>query len=177
MTVALTPKLVAPGEGRTVMLFGVRFGYKVVSADSGGSLAVLKVGIPAKTLVKPHSHSREDEFSLLLSRNGRGPYRRPGAGGVPGRLSGQAPRHPACHMARGQRSREGGRDSLPRRAGGATSRSWRRFWPGTARPEHHQLAGELWHNYLQRLDRRPGTHLRGQALTPRPRLAVGPLPR
>lgn len=61
-----TPKLVAPGEARTVRLFGVRFDYKVESADSGGSLAVLEVEIPAKTLVKPHNHSREDEFSLVL---------------------------------------------------------------------------------------------------------------
>src|SRR5262245_61322900 len=67
MAEAFTPKLVAPGEGKTVMLFGVRFSYKVVSADSGGSLAVLEVEIPAGTLVKPHNHSREDEFSLVLS--------------------------------------------------------------------------------------------------------------
>ena len=48
-------------------LFGVRFDYKVESADSGGSLAVLEVEIPAKTLVKPHNHTREDEFSLILA--------------------------------------------------------------------------------------------------------------
>ena len=62
-----TPRLVAPGEGTTVRLFGVRFDYKVESADSGGSLAVLEVEIPAKTLVKPHNHTREDEFSLILA--------------------------------------------------------------------------------------------------------------
>ena len=67
MTEGFSPKLVAPGEGKIVMLFGVRFSYKVVSADCGGSLAVLEVEIPARTLVKPHSHSREDEFSLVLS--------------------------------------------------------------------------------------------------------------
>jgi quercetin dioxygenase-like cupin family protein len=67
MTEAFPPKVVAPGEGKTVMLFGVRFGYKVVSEDSAGRLAVLEVEIPARTLVKPHSHAREDEFSLVLS--------------------------------------------------------------------------------------------------------------
>ncbi len=67
MTSAFSPKMVAPGEGKTVMLFGVRFTYKVVSTDSGGSLAVLEVEIPAGTLVKPHNHSREDEFSLVVS--------------------------------------------------------------------------------------------------------------
>jgi quercetin dioxygenase-like cupin family protein len=61
------PRVVAAGEGKTVMLFGVRFGYKVVGEDSGGRLAVLEVEIPAKTLVKPHTHTREDEFSLVLS--------------------------------------------------------------------------------------------------------------
>ena|SRR6266568_7936739 len=67
MTSAFSPKMVAPAEGKTVMLFGVRFTYKVVSTDSGGSLAVLEVEIPAGTLVKPHNHSREDEFSLVVS--------------------------------------------------------------------------------------------------------------
>ena len=40
---SLSPKLVAPGEGKTVELFRVRFDYKVESADSGGSLAVLEI--------------------------------------------------------------------------------------------------------------------------------------
>jgi quercetin dioxygenase-like cupin family protein len=62
-----SPKLVAPGEGKTVELFRVRFDYKIESADSGGNLAVLEVEIPARTLVKPHNHSREDEFSLVLA--------------------------------------------------------------------------------------------------------------
>ena len=38
-----------------------------MSGDSGGRLAVLEVEIPPRTLVKPHSHAREDEFSLVLS--------------------------------------------------------------------------------------------------------------
>jgi hypothetical protein len=44
-----SPKLVVPGEGKTVELFRVRFDYKVESADSGGSLAVLEIEIPART--------------------------------------------------------------------------------------------------------------------------------
>jgi len=66
MAAIFSPRMVAPGEGKTVMLFGVRFSYKVESGDSGGSLAVLEVQIPAKTLVKPHTHAREDEFSLVV---------------------------------------------------------------------------------------------------------------
>ena len=61
------PKVVPPGEGRTVMLFSVRFDYKVTSADSGGDLAALEVTIPPRTLVKPHNHSREDEFTVVLA--------------------------------------------------------------------------------------------------------------
>ena len=61
-----SPKVISPGEGKTVMLFGVRFSYKVEHADSGGTLAVMEVEIPPHTLVKPHNHTREDEFSLVL---------------------------------------------------------------------------------------------------------------
>lgn len=67
MSTPSTPRLVAPGEGKTVMLFGVRFDYKVVTADSGGGLAMMEVEIPAGTLVKPHNHTREDEYSLILA--------------------------------------------------------------------------------------------------------------
>lgn len=66
MTPPFSPKLIAAGEGKSVALFGVRFRYKVESADSAGRLAVLEVEIPAHTLVKPHTHSREDEFSLVV---------------------------------------------------------------------------------------------------------------
>lgn len=62
----MEPKVIAPGAGKTVQLFGVRFSYKVETADSGGTLAVMEVEIPAHTLVKPHNHTREDEFSLVL---------------------------------------------------------------------------------------------------------------
>jgi quercetin dioxygenase-like cupin family protein len=61
-----SPKVIAPEEGKTIMLFGIRFSYKVETADCGGTLAVLEVEIPPHTLVKPHNHTREDEFSLVL---------------------------------------------------------------------------------------------------------------
>jgi quercetin dioxygenase-like cupin family protein len=67
MSGAFSPKVVAPEDGARVKLFGVRFNYKVVSADSGGALAALEVEIPPGTLVKPHSHAQEDEFSLVLA--------------------------------------------------------------------------------------------------------------
>ena len=66
MSAAPRVKQVTPGDGKTVKLFGVRFDYKIEHADSGGNLAVLEIEIPAKTLVKPHSHTREDEYTLVL---------------------------------------------------------------------------------------------------------------
>jgi quercetin dioxygenase-like cupin family protein len=60
-------RYIAPDEGKVVQLFGVRFNYKVDSTASGGHLAVLEVNIPPGTLVKPHRHSREDEYSIVLS--------------------------------------------------------------------------------------------------------------
>ena len=67
MATAPAAKLVEPGQGKTIMLFAVRFDYKVTSADSGGALAALEVTIPPRTLVKPHYHSREDEFTVVLA--------------------------------------------------------------------------------------------------------------
>jgi quercetin dioxygenase-like cupin family protein len=67
MSTAPAAKLVEPGQGRTIMLYAVRFDYKVTSADSGGALSALEVTIPPGTLVKPHNHSREDEFTVVLA--------------------------------------------------------------------------------------------------------------
>lgn len=63
----MSPKIVGPGDGRTVRLFGVEFSYKIESGDSAGTLAAMEVVIPPKTLVKPHNHANEDEFSLIMS--------------------------------------------------------------------------------------------------------------
>jgi quercetin dioxygenase-like cupin family protein len=51
----------------TVVLFGVQFQYRLETANTDGRAAVLEVTIPPRTLVKPHQHSKEDEFSLILS--------------------------------------------------------------------------------------------------------------
>jgi quercetin dioxygenase-like cupin family protein len=63
---ATNPKHIAPSEGRKLSLFQVGFDYKVVHEDSGGELSILEVAIPPKTLVKPHVHTRETEFSIIL---------------------------------------------------------------------------------------------------------------
>jgi quercetin dioxygenase-like cupin family protein len=61
-----TVKVMPSGEQKTIMLFAVRFDYKVTGADTGGALAALEVTIPPRTLVKPHNHSREDECTVVL---------------------------------------------------------------------------------------------------------------
>ena len=60
-------RIVPPGGGDVVRLFGVRFLYKIAQPHSDGALSVLEVEIPAKTLVKPHTHTREDEYSIVLA--------------------------------------------------------------------------------------------------------------
>jgi quercetin dioxygenase-like cupin family protein len=50
-----------------VALFAVEFAYRLETANTDGRAAVLEVTIPPQTLVKPHQHSKEDEFSLILA--------------------------------------------------------------------------------------------------------------
>jgi quercetin dioxygenase-like cupin family protein len=63
----MEPKVVLPDEARTLSLYDVQFRYGITSAETDGRLALLEVTIPPRTLVKPHAHSKEDEFSLVLS--------------------------------------------------------------------------------------------------------------
>jgi quercetin dioxygenase-like cupin family protein len=63
----MRPALYEPPSHRTVALFGVEFAYRLETANTDGRAAVLEVTIPPRTLVKPHQHSKEDEFSLILS--------------------------------------------------------------------------------------------------------------
>jgi quercetin dioxygenase-like cupin family protein len=63
----MRPAVQDESSQRTVALFRVGFAYRLVGDDTDGSVAVLEVTIPPKTLVKPHQHSKEDEFTLVLS--------------------------------------------------------------------------------------------------------------
>jgi quercetin dioxygenase-like cupin family protein len=63
----MRPAINEPSSQSTVALFRVAFAYRLEATHTDGSLAVLEVTIPPRTLVKPHQHSREDEFSLVLS--------------------------------------------------------------------------------------------------------------
>ena len=61
------PRIVMPDEGKRVTLYEVGFRFLVQSQDSGGTLAIVETEIPSGTLVKPHRHTREDEFSYVLA--------------------------------------------------------------------------------------------------------------
>jgi quercetin dioxygenase-like cupin family protein len=62
----MEPKVVLPDEGSSVRLNDVVFRYGVGAAETEGRLSMLEVTIPPRTLIKPHAHTREDEFSLVL---------------------------------------------------------------------------------------------------------------
>ena len=61
------PASVSSASVDAVTLYGVRFSYILRGADTGGALAVVETEIPPGTLVKPHVHVREDEYSIVLS--------------------------------------------------------------------------------------------------------------
>ncbi len=62
----MEPQIVGADEGRRVSLFDVAFRYGLVSGQTDGALAILEVVIPPGRLVKPHRHSKEDEFTLVI---------------------------------------------------------------------------------------------------------------
>lgn len=62
----MVPKVVRPEEARRISLYDVVFRYGIGSDETDGALSMLEVTIPPRTLVKPHMHTREDEFTLIL---------------------------------------------------------------------------------------------------------------
>jgi quercetin dioxygenase-like cupin family protein len=59
-------KVVLPGEAKTLQLYDVGFRWGIGAEQTDGAVSILEVTIPPKTLIKPHLHTREDEFSLVL---------------------------------------------------------------------------------------------------------------
>jgi quercetin dioxygenase-like cupin family protein len=62
----MVPKVVLADESNQIQLYDVRFRYGVGSAETDGGLSMLEVTVPPKTLIKPHMHTREDEFTFVL---------------------------------------------------------------------------------------------------------------
>ena len=62
----MKPLVIHADEARHISLYDVRFRYGIGSEESDGTISILEVTIPPRTLVKPHAHGREDEFTLVL---------------------------------------------------------------------------------------------------------------
>jgi quercetin dioxygenase-like cupin family protein len=65
--VPMEPKVIRPDDAQRISLNDVGFNCGIGAAQSDGTLSMLEVTIPPKTLIKPHLHTREDEFSLVLA--------------------------------------------------------------------------------------------------------------
>lgn len=59
-------RVVQPNDEKTLQLYDVVFRWGVGAEETNGALSLLEVTIPPRTLIKPHRHTREDEFSLVL---------------------------------------------------------------------------------------------------------------
>jgi quercetin dioxygenase-like cupin family protein len=55
-----------PGEGKEGNLGTVGVTFKLWSEDTGGALSVVEHPFPVGALVPPHTHTREDEYSIVL---------------------------------------------------------------------------------------------------------------
>ncbi len=60
-------KVVRTDEAGAVRLNDTIFRYGVGTDETEGRLSILEVTIPPRTLIKPHLHTREDEFSFVIS--------------------------------------------------------------------------------------------------------------
>ena len=60
-------KVIRPDDARSVTLKKTLFRYGIGADETDGRLSMLEVTIPPRTLIKPHIHTNEDEFSLVLS--------------------------------------------------------------------------------------------------------------
>jgi quercetin dioxygenase-like cupin family protein len=58
--------LLSPQEGKSVRLGGLGVDFKVSGEQTGGLFSVVEHPIEPGPLVRPHMHTREDEFSYVL---------------------------------------------------------------------------------------------------------------
>src|SRR5215207_5137893 len=57
--------VVRPGEGRAGELGSVGVVFKLWGHDTGGALSVVEHPFAVGALVEPHTHTREDEYSIV----------------------------------------------------------------------------------------------------------------
>jgi quercetin dioxygenase-like cupin family protein len=58
-------KFVPPGEGIQGSLGAIGVVFKLFGKDTGGQLSIVEHPFPVGSLVPPHIHTREDEFSIV----------------------------------------------------------------------------------------------------------------
>jgi|SRR5579871_2440143 len=58
--------VVRPGEGRRVGLGSIDVVFKLAGAQTGGRLSIVEHPFPVGAIVPPHTHTREDEYSIVL---------------------------------------------------------------------------------------------------------------
>src|SRR5215207_7947364 len=58
--------VVRPGEGRAGQLAGVGVVFKLWGHDTGGALSIVEHPFAVGALVEPHTHTREDEYSIVV---------------------------------------------------------------------------------------------------------------
>ena len=63
---ARTPKVLAPGEGKAVMVLGDAISFKMTGEETGGAYCILEVVSPPEGGPPRHVHSREDEAFYIL---------------------------------------------------------------------------------------------------------------
>ena len=56
-----------PGEGKSFSMGGLGVIYKVLGEDTGGALAVVEHPIEPGRLVRPHTHTHETRYRMLLT--------------------------------------------------------------------------------------------------------------
>ena len=57
--------VVEPGQGREGPLAGIGVAFKLFGKDTGGQVSIVEHPFPVGSLVPPHMHTREDEFSIV----------------------------------------------------------------------------------------------------------------
>lgn len=59
--------MLSPREGKSVRLGGLGVDFKIAGEQTGGLFSIVEHPIDPGVLVPPHTHTREDEFSYLLT--------------------------------------------------------------------------------------------------------------
>lgn len=59
-------RVVPPGTGDEGFLGTIGVVFKLDSADTGGAVSIVEHPFPVGSIVPPHRHAREDEFSFVL---------------------------------------------------------------------------------------------------------------